>query len=72
VSYFECDACGATEYTAENPFVEVRVTRPSDRTDLCCIMGGCSTCFPGSKTPAEWADYIESPEAYAAGYLFLT
>lgn len=82
MSYFECDGCGTTEYSHLNPFVEIRVPRPSDRSDLCCIMAGCSRCFPphelgtavagGSATPEQWEDYIESPEAMKAGFMFLT
>lgn len=72
MSYFSCDACGTEEYTPENPFVEVRVPRPSDRTDLCCIIAGCAACFPGTRTPAEWEEYFESGEAGRDGYLFLT
>lgn len=73
MSYSECDNCGGSDYIAErDPFVEVRVPRPSDPSDLVCIIAGHHSCFPGNKTPAEWEEYIESPEAYAAGYLFLT
>lgn len=71
-----CDHCGGVAYHAIDPYVEVRVPRPSDRSDLCCIMAGHASCFGGIsdsvKTPAGWDEYIESPEAYAAGYLFLT
>lgn len=70
--YFKCDGCGAVEYTFDNPFVEVRVPRPSDPTDMCCILAGCSNCFPGSKTPEEWSKWIESAEAMEAGYMWLT
>lgn len=72
MSYFDCDACGATEYTEANPFVEVRVPRPSDPSDMCCIMAGCLNCFPGSKTPAQWNEYIESKVAMINGHYFLT
>lgn len=76
MSYFECDACGATEYTDENPFVEVRTPRPSDPSDMCCILAGCAGCFGGIggtvKTPEGWTEYIESVEAYRNGHLFLT
>lgn len=72
MSYFNCDGCGRTEYGGGVKFVEFRRPRPSDPSDLCCTMAGCSDCFPGCKTPEEWEDYIESPEAYALGYLFLT
>lgn len=72
MSYFECDGCGTKEYTKENPFVEVRTPRPSDPSDLCCIVAGCLACFPGTRTPQEWSEYIETEDAYAQGYLFLT
>lgn len=70
--YFKCDGCGTVEYTERNPFVEVRVPRPSDPSDMCCIMAGCSDCFPGSKTPTEWKEYIESRMALVNGHMFLT
>lgn len=75
--YMTCDVCNSDAYTAENFFVEARTPRPSDPSDLCCIMAGHLDCFGGSiggsiNTPAGWNEYIESPEAYAAGYLFLT
>lgn len=67
-----CDGCDGTAYTPDDPFVEVRPARPSDPTDLACVLIGHRKCFPGSRTPAEWDAYIESPEARAAGHLFLT
>lgn len=72
MSYFECDGCGATEYTEDNPFVEHRVPRLSDPSDLACIIAGCLSCLPGGKTPDEWTDYIESDEAMHNGHMFLT
>lgn len=72
MSYYECDACGTTEFTEANPFVEVRTPRPSDPSGLCCIIAGCLECFPGSKTPEQWSNYIESDEAAKAGYYWLT
>lgn len=72
MSYYTCDDCAEDNYTEANPFVEIRVPRPSDPSDLCCIMGGHSNCFPGNKTPAQWDDYIESAEAMRNGHMFLT
>lgn len=68
-----CDTCN-TPLSRED-LVEVRIPRPSDPTDLCCVMAGCVSCFPkgeSSRTAAEWNEFIESPEASAKGYLWLT
>lgn len=78
--YWACDTCGSKDYTALNPFVEVRIPRPSDRADLCCILAGHGDCFgyrrgqenPSVKTPDEWTEYIESEDAMREGYLWLT
>lgn len=68
----ECDGCGISEYSASNPYVEVRVARPSDPSELVCILAGCISCFPGSKTPAEYEEYFESGAAAADGFAWLT
>lgn len=67
-----CDGCGGTDFPATDPFVEVRTPRPSDPSDMCCVIAGHRKCFPGAMTPAEWNAYIESPAAVAAGHAFLT
>lgn len=77
MDYMTCDSCGALDYTGVNPYVEVRVPRPSDPSDLCCILGGHLGCFGNSigtsvNTPSGWDEYIESPEALRNGHLFLT
>lgn len=77
MSYFTCDTCSEDNYTEANPFVEVRIPRPSDPADLCAILGGHLSCFGGVegetvRTPEHWDEYIESEAAYAAGHLFLT
>lgn len=75
-NYFNCDGCDTTTYTETNPYVEVRVPRPSDPSDLCCIIAGCSDCFGGIgetvKTPQGWSEYMESDEAYDKGYMWLS
>lgn len=75
--YMTCDVCDSADYNEANPFVEVRTPRPSDPSDLCCILAGHLDCFGGTegetvRTPSNWSNYIESPEAYASGYLWLT
>lgn len=71
----DCDICYGDNY-AVDPYVEVRVERPSDHSDMCCIMAGHASCFGGVgstvKTPEGWTEYIESAEAYNNGHLFLT
>ncbi len=68
-----CDQCG--NLVERDDIVEVRLPRPSDPTDLCCIMAGCADCFrPGD--PAQgataalayvWDAYVESDHAKARG-----
>lgn len=85
MSDYECDAvewgCDGHAYTEKDPFVQVRQIRPSDRSDMCCIMWGHLSCMGGEVsvgesggvgTPEQWLDWIESPEAWKAGFLFLT
>lgn len=67
-----CDGCNRTYYTAENPYVEVRVARPSDPSDLVCVLAGCASCFPGNRTPAEWDEYFDSGAAASDGFAWLT
>lgn len=81
----ECDNCGNNEYTDDNPLVQVRTRRPSDHSDMCCVMAGHAKCFvedpatlpqigetDGIATPAQWEAWIEKPETAKAGFLFLT
>lgn len=73
MAYMICDICENEDYNVGNPFVEIRVPRPSDPSDMCCIMAGHDECFGGGNmTPDQWSDWIESPEAAAAGYYWLT
>lgn len=69
-----CDTCDKVVPSAE--LMLVRVPRPSDPSDLCCIMWGCSDCFPFSDgtcmTDDQWEVFMESDKARRAGYLFLT
>lgn len=82
----DCDSCDKRTYTAENPFVECRVPRPSDRSDMCCVMAGHLWCFGpnrpasdlpqigaegGLATPEQWQAWIESKDADEAGFAFL-
>jgi len=86
MAWNECDVCKGTEYSESDPFVEHRQRRPSDHSDMCCTMAGHAKCFGvtdaatlpsigeggGIATNKQWNDWIESPAAYKAGYLFLT
>jgi len=85
MAWNECDICKTAAYTDDNPFVEYRCQRPSDKSDMCCTMAGHMKCFNvadisklkaspegGIATPKQWSAWIESKEAHAAGYLFLT
>ena len=69
-----CDQCGAEYNQSERR--TVRIPRPSDPSDLCGILWLGPCCAPTSsetvRTEAEWDVYIESPEAVAAGHLFLS
>lgn len=73
-----CDACGAE--VPEEEMIYVRVQRPSDKYDLCCVIAGCKSCFqpsekltgPGSATAAQWEEYFDSGQAINDGYLFMT
>jgi hypothetical protein len=60
-----CDMCGKP--CTEGEWVEVRIPRPSDPTDMTCIMAGCKACFPDGKSPKAWQEWIEGP-----GFLWLT
>jgi hypothetical protein len=84
MSYMTCDSCDGNTYTHDNPFVEFRVPRPSDKSDMCCTLAGHKKCFApstelpsigetgGVATPVQWELWIESPEARKHGFCFLT
>lgn len=67
-----CDGCGSSEYSSVNPYVEIRTSRPSDPSDLVCVLAGCASCFPGEKTPEEWETYFDSGDAARDGFAWLT
>lgn len=80
-----CDVCQGEDYKDANPFVHVNQRRPSDPSEMCCVMAGHLKCMGGSldrlpsicesggiATPAQWEAWIESPEAAKAGFLFCT
>lgn len=46
-----CDSCKGTEYTAENPFVKMCRRRPSDPSDMCCVLAGHWDCFTIIRRP---------------------
>jgi RNase P subunit RPR2 len=68
----KCDVCDG-EYAYRDRW-EVRIPRPSDPSDMSCILWVCAPCGPrmGARTPAQWDEYIESPEALEAGHYFLS
>lgn len=79
MSYLTCDTCDTDTYTEDNPFVEVRMPRPSDKTDMSCILAGHKVCMGetginpkgGVATPEEWQMWIEG-EGAKLGFLFLS
>lgn len=78
-----CDMCDVRPGT-----LEIRLQRPSDSSDLCCVMLVCDTCMkPASldqladpegspsgnaATPEVWERYMESKAAIRNGHYFLT
>lgn len=71
----KCDQCDTVIEAVKR--YEVRLPRPSDPSDLCAILWICEACASEmgagvARTPQQWADYIESDEARAKGYLFLS
>lgn len=75
-----CDICDGGYYTHDNPFVNYRVPRPSDPTDMCCTMWGHLKCLGGKismtpqggvATPDQWQDWIEN-EGAKLGFCFLS
>lgn len=86
---YACDVCDSAEYSADNPQVRACQRRPSDHSDLCCVMWGHWLCMGGSgdytpqfptadnpggalATYADLGTWIESREAAALGYCFIT
>lgn len=52
MAFLDCDICDGSNYTEENPFVEVRTPRPSDRSCMTCTLAGHSVCIRnGIATP---------------------
>lgn len=85
MSWMTCDVCRKSNYTTDNPMVEYRQQRPSDKSDMCCTMAGHMKClgtnnianlkaseYGGNATRQQWNDWIESKEAMKAGFLFLS
>lgn len=83
MAWSDCDGCGLSNYDAAHPFVEVRQRRPSDQTDMCCVMAGHPKCVGvgealpaicesgGVATPDQWEEWITN-EGRKLGFLFLT
>lgn len=86
MAWNKCDRCDGTEYTEVNPFVEVCQQRPSDHSEMCCVLAGHMLCMGttdisklpdigrsgGTATPEQWETWIESPEAAKMGFCFKT
>jgi len=52
---------------------EARIPRPSDPSDLSCVMAFCEEHAPeGLKNYRQWSRYIETPEARRNGHLWLS
>ena len=66
-----CDVC---DKPIEGEKFEARTPRPSDPSDMCCVMWACETCAPqiGAKPASYWDEWIESEEAVKAGFIFLS
>ena len=58
----ECDVC---DKQIEGERWEARTTRPSDPTDMCCVMWACADCGPklGAKPASYWDAWIENEGA---------
>jgi len=83
-----CDTCGkSTGYSPDNPFVECRQRRPSDKSDFACTLAGHLKCIystldsvqlpriastGGVATPDQWETWIEGEEARKAGVQWLS
>ena len=68
---FTCDICDR-EFTHQFRH-EARTARPSDPSDMACVMWTCPFCAPsvGAWRPEVWDDWIEN-EGRALGYVFLS
>ena len=66
------DTCDICSEKVDEP-VEVRTRRPSDPSDLCCVMAGCEDCLgprqhpenhwgsvPSVMTSRDWDRWIET------------
>ncbi len=67
-----CDICKA-EYKTR---YEVRTPRPSDHTDMCCVMWICEACAKDMgparvKTAAEWEEWMDN-EGVKQGFVWLS
>lgn len=86
MAWGDCDVCDKNVYYASDPFVEMRLPRPSDRREMTCILAGHRECLHGgiavalpsiseaggTATPQQWQAWITSDEARRMGFLFLT
>lgn len=80
----ECDHCNGLNYTPDNPRVFCCVPRPSDPSEMCCVLAGHKNCLArdqpvpsicesgGVATGDQWEEWIESPDAMSKGFAFLS
>ena len=80
----KCDYDYDFQHSCHGPaVVEVRTVRPSDPSDLSCIMLICEICAAegggtsvsadgGQATAIQWNEWIETDEAARAGIFFLS
>ena len=66
-----CDVCDAP---IEGELFEARTPRPSDPSDMCCVMVACAEHADeiGAKPASYWNEWIESDDAIRRGFVFLS
>lgn len=80
----ECDSCKISEYTDDNPRVFMCMPRPSDMSEMCCVMAGHRNCIAahstlpdigqsgGVATAEQWEEWIDNDTSLRMGFIFLT
>jgi hypothetical protein len=65
--------CDYDDQEITGELYEVRVPRPSDPSDMACVMWSCAAHAEemGAQSATEWDRWIET-EGRAEGYLFLS
>ena len=81
----QCDYC-EKEIHWVGDLVEIRVPRPSDPTDVTCVMWSCTECTDpltleelerahigyAAALKTTWDEYVETETARKRGHLFLS